>query len=549
MRVDDVLQYLTPEHFADGRVPSKSTLSDRLAGVGLQQDFVEAVADICSHDAVSRDRLLAQVQAVRERARAAGSHRPTGASSAEAQLVIVQQRSIEVSDKLVRAMERAAQLERERNGAHHMVLILLTMVEKLRRDIAALARERDRMPPSGRAEAELAQVHERLSRSERQRITAEAELERARAERLKADQLAEEAAEQVRLLTDELERLRGEAPHTAGADQPTTVAPALQEALDSEAGDIDLALSKAARHLDDSADRLDQLANELHLDNPPDNPLTSNDAPDNQQAHAAEDARLTTEEVLTKVRTLVEDAGDQDAAEDLLIRVGRAIPVAEVLRAAGVLRSSGLTYQAMRLIFHAAGNNPPTGIPVLVSGLRSQDRTAELYQLLSQVVRSWPASAIVEAVTHLRNEGQHSDAYQVLSAAGRDCPPAGVLEILTRVSERDAEWILDTACRDRPLDDLPPLEEILRAPRRSDSVKVAQAHSRRAATAAQEAALAHPRPRPASILTSTREEEKAVDWSHQYSVRPYALTGGDPRRPRHSLPLNAVVRTTADPSR
>ena len=55
----------------------------------------------------------------------------------------------------------------------------------------------------------------------------------------------------------------------------------MQNVLDGAADDIDLALIKAARHLDDRADRLDQLAGELHLDNQPDNPATSDVTSDN----------------------------------------------------------------------------------------------------------------------------------------------------------------------------------------------------------------------------------------------------------------------------
>ncbi|WP_254389061.1 RNA polymerase sigma factor [Streptomyces sp. AC550_RSS872] len=294
MRVDDVLRKLTSEHFTDGRIPSRSTVSERLAGVGLRHDFVEALADICSKNAAGRDRLLAEAEAARQHAGRASSSTGTGNSAVEAELVIVQQRSLAVSDKLVRAMERASQLERERNDANQMVLVLLAMVDKLHRDVATLARERDRLRSSRSVHTELEQAHERLSRSEQQRVTAEAELERARAERQKADQLAEEAGEQVRLLREELERLRDEGCSEPDMDDsaplPTT-APDVQDSWNGTADDIDVALIKAARHLDDRADRLDQLADELHLDNPPDNSSTSDVTADNSSDDAQDSER------------------------------------------------------------------------------------------------------------------------------------------------------------------------------------------------------------------------------------------------------------------
>src|ERR1043165_7125173 len=64
MRVNDVLALLKPEHFVSGRVPSRSTVSERLAGVGVKQDFIEAIADVCSHDAAGRERLMGQVVAL-----------------------------------------------------------------------------------------------------------------------------------------------------------------------------------------------------------------------------------------------------------------------------------------------------------------------------------------------------------------------------------------------------------------------------------------------------------------------------------------------------
>jgi RNA polymerase sigma factor (sigma-70 family) len=283
MRVDDVLRRLTPEHFAEGRIPSRSTVSERLAGVGLREDFVQAIADVCTRSAADRDRLLEQADAARQGAARAASGTGADSSAVEAELVLLQQRSLAVSDKLVRAMERAAQLERERNDANQMVLVLLAMVDKLHRDVDALGRERDRLRAFRSVDTELEQVHGRLARSEQQRITAETELERARAERQKADQLAEEAAEQVRLLAEELERLRGQVPGTDADDsvpRPTTT-PDLRDALSGTTDDMDMALIKAARHLDDRADRLDQLASELHMDNPPDNSSSSDVEADN----------------------------------------------------------------------------------------------------------------------------------------------------------------------------------------------------------------------------------------------------------------------------
>ncbi|MFF8975103.1 hypothetical protein [Streptomyces sp. NPDC014995] len=77
-------------------------------------------------------------------------------------------------------MERQQQLERERNDANQMVLILLAMLDKLQHDITTLNRESERLRVSNPAEQNVKQVYERLARSEQQRDTAEAELARAK---------------------------------------------------------------------------------------------------------------------------------------------------------------------------------------------------------------------------------------------------------------------------------------------------------------------------------------------------------------------------------
>lgn len=539
--VDGLRSKLTPDHFKDGRVPSRSTLSDRLAGVALRQDFIEAVADVCSSSEVVRQQLLEEVPAARQRARTAGAG-PSGPMVPEAQLVIVQQRSLEVSDRLLRALERQQQLERERNEANHMVLILLGMVDKLQRDITALNRDRDRLRVAHPAEENVKQVHERLTRSEQQRETAETELARAKAEREKADQLAEEAAEQVRLLTEEIERLRGDVPEaTADAEAATTV-PAVRAPLDVEADDIDLALSKAARHLDDRADRLDQLASELHLDNPLDNPLTSSNVPDNSQMSAADTVDLTPEQV---VHELVAEGRSDDQEQNLLALAGQTLAVTDVLRTAVLLRYANLPDAAIPLFGAALDRTQPVEMPGLIDSLRAGGQDTELYQLWSQMAQRWSASDLAEVVASLREEGMEahgSDAYQVLSAVGRDAPPLEVLKVLARLPENDADWVVDAACRNRPVDELPALEKALRQLRAADATKVATAHERRVLAASRRAAVL-PRPRPESLLAGTGEEEGDDE---RPLMRPFAMSGGR-TRPRYVLPPEAVVRTTATP--
>ncbi|MGW6704513.1 hypothetical protein ACWGDE_06440 [Streptomyces sp. NPDC054956] len=420
MRVDDVLSQLTPEHFSSGRIPSRTTVAERLAGVGLDSDFVEAIADVCSSSETARLHRMGQVGSLREYGATAereqrkqeppGGRTDDGGSELAAELVVVQKRSIEVSDKLMRAMERATELERERNSANHMVLLLLTMVEKLQRDITTLARERDRLRTTA-ADASLRQVRARLVRSEEQRTTAESELERARAERHKADLLAEEAADQVRILTEELERHRGRFPaHETETRGAMTAPPALREALDTDPDDIDDALAKAARHLDDRAHRLDRLADELHQDSSPDgeadieadneadNPPTSGIVPD---------------------YWVGDDRPGQPAGP------------------------------------------PAAHIPGLVSGLRGRGRHGDAVQLLNAVGQLKDSTGLRQVLTVLREAGQEYDADLVLAAVGRLRLSADVPDVLAHLTEPDRMRILDAAHRERPLPQVPSLIEAL----------------------------------------------------------------------------------------
>lgn len=237
MTVDGLRAQLTAEHFRDGRVPRRTTAAERLAGVNLTEDFVQAVADVCSRDATERERWLKEANALM-----AGHGvpcpgpgtdplsphpaEPSGRAELVEELVQVQRQTLDVHDRLLRAWERAADLERERSNATRMMVVLLTMVDKLHRDTASLTAERDRLRRHERRPDLLEKVRERLARSEIQRKKAEAELERARSERSRADRLAEQAAQQVRTLTEELERLRHQNGQTDNSPFETILTPA-----------------------------------------------------------------------------------------------------------------------------------------------------------------------------------------------------------------------------------------------------------------------------------------------------------------------------------
>lgn len=124
LRIDDVVAQLTPEHFSGGKIPSRSTVGERLAGVCLDDEFVQAIADICSgDDAALRERLLQEACAL------AAPQDPLGPPLKAAseldpsllakELIAAQKQSLALQDKLLRAWEREAELKQARSNAPH----------------------------------------------------------------------------------------------------------------------------------------------------------------------------------------------------------------------------------------------------------------------------------------------------------------------------------------------------------------------------------------------------------------------------------------------
>ncbi|MEU2834966.1 hypothetical protein ABZ667_41130 [Streptomyces lavendulae] len=453
MRVDDVLAELKPEHFTSGKVPSRTTVSERLAGVGVKDDFVQALADICSRDARARERLMEQVKALREQTLASPhksqSPRRAGESLA-AELVSVQKRSLDVSDKLTRAMERVTELERERNSANHMVLLLLAMVDKLQRDITILARQRDRLQAST-SEMATHDVDTRLLRSERQRTTAESELKRAQEERSRADFLAAEAAEQVRVLSEELERLRGQLWAPEAEQIPESGLQTIPEAPGNDSADIDEALAKAAHHLDDRSGRLDRLAEEISRDNLPDNPPSSSVPADKWLTESATTHGFSVNMHLFE--RAKEPNDDQKVQVDLqdLARASVALGPSGFIESMSQLRatgSGGAVDEVIRLVGRDAA---PAAIGPLLVALHNAELDADFDNLVGAVGQLREPMGLLFEI--LRRNGLTDELHEILAAVGEERPPSKVPPVLDDLDEHEQGWVLAAAGR-RPLHEL-----------------------------------------------------------------------------------------------
>ncbi|MBE8477488.1 hypothetical protein [Streptomyces justiciae] len=468
LRLDDVRPLLTPEHFSNNRVPSRSTIGERLAGVRLEEDFVQAIADVCSgDDAALREQLLQEAAAVAAREHGIrpphGAARNLDAAVPASELVAEQRRSLALQDRLLRAMERAVELEHERTGAHRMVCVLLTMVDKLQRDIAALSVKRDKLQGRADEHHQLDTVRRQLARSEEQRRTAEASLQRAQDERSKADRLAAEAAEQIRTLTAELEQLRQQAAGQPDNSPPLTIsdpADPIAQDMEAAADDIDDALVKASRHLDDGARRLDDLARELHQDNPPDNstgPASAGE--ETAEPDAKADVDVLAQDILQMLRRMREGNSSfvdlaLTAAADFIVGL-----MDVVLRYGKDEEDWDMAYGLLEV---AAAKATPAHICALITELHARGGEMYAHRLLSVIATQRLPLHIVDIVAALRESQQPAAAYQLLSAVGRDRPAWYIQPILWRLSSSDATWLLDAVTAERTPFDIAQLRAILR---------------------------------------------------------------------------------------
>ncbi|MFD0339648.1 hypothetical protein ACFVH0_13280 [Streptomyces sp. NPDC127117] len=462
LTIDLLRERLTADHFPDGRIPSRTTLANRFSGVALDDAFVQAVADACSRDADEQRMLLAQAHELKTRGagvpataappEASRLPSPTDWGSiarAGAELIALQHKYVATQDRLVRAVERSAELERERSSANQLVLVLLALVDKLHRDIDDLHNEQ--APGNSRrlTRRPLDEIRAQLSRSEQQRMAADAELVRARSERRKADQLAREAAEQVAALRAEVEELRrgpsvpdGRPAHAGASAGREVIEP---HPADATADDVDSALAKAARHLDEKADRLDLLADELHQDNSPDNSPTGIDRPDNSPHVDVTDVTATDNDDED-----ADEAGDEE--ENLARQRAMKQMKQQILLRYYELRADPEAYRRVLSRFSPAD---AFELGLLMYEIATPEEGERVWSTYGSTVMSDDLLALVE---RLDRSGWPDHASDILISAARGREVPGLLQLINEMEEAGADRTsvladiaLCRAARDIPL--------------------------------------------------------------------------------------------------
>ncbi|MEW2071397.1 hypothetical protein [Streptomyces sp. NPDC007346] len=226
--------------------------------------------------------LTLREQALRPTSRtAAGAYSAPGPGAGYAvELAAAQAQQIETYDRLTRALEQRAEVERAKNNSDKLVMVLLNMIHQLDRRVAGLVEERDQLRAQPWSEA-LEDAERKLARAEEQEQRARAELRWAEEKQRQAETLEAVLQDQLRLLTDELDRLR--AGDTASPlDALPVLADELQEhrlSADPVGDDIDAVLARASAVNEEDNTTLNRVTSELNeptagvvLDNPPDNP-------------------------------------------------------------------------------------------------------------------------------------------------------------------------------------------------------------------------------------------------------------------------------------
>ncbi|MBH1933799.1 hypothetical protein I5Q34_05720 [Streptomyces sp. AV19] len=406
LSVRDLVARLQPEHFRDGHVPGRTTVSQRLAGVNPQWDFIEAVADVCSRDRAGFNRK--QEAALPAWQRYCAAPRRTGGPSASPASGSGDDEE-SAPDAYRHAVSRAAAAERDRDAWHEMTMALLTRFGSLEDDLAVL-REGASGPRVPRDGARLLG----LAREDRKRL---------------AEELAHSEADRKQL-TEELDRARAELE-------------ALRETFEAF----------AARAEDVRPVRPDG------TDSVPDG------HPD--QRHVVRPSAPDTYPLAT-VHTLAEARarGRAEEAERIALAVGRDNTPGYVRQVLALLDTDGRFADFASVLSAVVRHRPARRVPGVLEALASGHRDVDATKLRTAIARLGPPRRVLEVLAALREAVQYTDAFQILLAAGHQRPVPDVPPLVAALREAgrpdDVDWLLSAVAVHRSPTEARALAEALR---------------------------------------------------------------------------------------
>lgn len=273
---------------------SKSQIGVFLAGKVPDEAFVTAMVRATSaREPLLRERRLSEATAL---LRAAQHPSPTATAvppsdSLAGELAASRAQQIETYERLTRALEQQSQLHEAAGNSTKLVMVLLSMIDKLSRRIVDLTGEADQLRAAHTDPAFLAMTQRQLIRAQEQEQRAQQELIRAREKQRQAENLAAQVQAHLDQLADELDRLQADTTTSATTDSDPVPAPhETTVSTDPVGDDIDQVLTRVVEVNDHDNDLLQVIANDLGpgdgatvvvQDKRPDNPRTSSDTADN----------------------------------------------------------------------------------------------------------------------------------------------------------------------------------------------------------------------------------------------------------------------------
>ncbi|WP_189277194.1 hypothetical protein [Kitasatospora griseola] len=281
-----VFSALTSEHFADGKLPSKTTFYEMLKGKALSWEFIEALADVCSGALKEQQEWIASARVLW------GEHvnSPTAVADPTAtEVLVLQKQLISSQEELLKIRELYAATKEELVAADRKVVALTALVAQLESQVTMLKQHQvellvQREPNS----AQVGEAKQRLESADRQRVAATTQLGRAQNERERALTLATRATVQTAELQEKVMELRAvsgrEVSDELTEPLPSLVVggPAILPAF-TMTGDVPTVLADITDDLEAAANRLDEVTEQLGRTDRAGEPV-----PDNEKVEAPE---------------------------------------------------------------------------------------------------------------------------------------------------------------------------------------------------------------------------------------------------------------------
>ncbi|GGW73062.1 DUF3710 domain-containing protein [Streptomyces xantholiticus] len=232
---------------------SKSQISERLAGKVPDRQFVTALIRVTVPEPRLRVHRLQQAEKLLQAAADPSPRkRPAPMPVSALELAEVRAQQVEIYDRLTRSLEQQNQLREAAGNSAKLVMVLLTMINKLEQRISNLTDERNNLRSTHVDPAALRRTQRQLARAQEQEQRAGLELQRAQEKQRQAEDLAARVQARVDELTDELDRLRANdgttdtSGGTARCTDEAATEPASPAVMDPVGDDIDLALARAS---------------------------------------------------------------------------------------------------------------------------------------------------------------------------------------------------------------------------------------------------------------------------------------------------------------